>query len=95
MIDSLLNPEYDIMDLLVRYMEYTNRSYGNFYHIGAVKKGKKFHSSRTSFLLCFKANLIQSTRILNKINQQLKLMVLVKTDLNEMKAISNIINYWK
>ena len=77
-VDSLLNPEYD-MALLVRYMEFTTQSFGKFYHFSAVKKGVKFHTSRTSILLCFKANLIPSTRILNKIKQQLKSMVLAKT----------------
>ena len=42
------------------------------------EKRGKFYTCRTSLLLCFKANLIPSTRVLNKIKQQLKTMVLAK-----------------
>ena len=80
------------MGLLVHYMEYTNRSFGKFYHFGAVKKGVKFHTSRTSLILCFKANLIPSTRILNKIKQVGVNSIgedIYQMDFNEMKAISN------
>ena len=70
MVDSLLNPEHD-MSLLVRSMEYTNQSFGKFDHFDAVTKGIKFGTSRTSVLLCFKANLIPSTRIWNRNKQQL------------------------
>ena len=94
MVDSLLNSGYGI-GLLVHYMEHANWSFGKSYHFGTVKKVEKFHTSRTLLLLCFKANLIPSMKILNKIKQQLRSMVLAKTYIKliyEIKAIPNIVN---